>query len=87
MVCMTIFLSAFAFENFHQLSVEKITIEIVDAENEQEGEKRDKTGEDKFPSCTSLFDFKLTAISQYNSFIEGSLKENIQEIISPPPEA
>jgi hypothetical protein len=90
-VCMCIFFSAFAFENFHQLSSEKVAIELVDSEKEsekeQEGEKRDKTGEDKLASSRSLFDLSVAIISQYNAFIEGHLREDFQEIFSPPPEA
>ena len=91
LVCLVLFLSLFAFENFHQVLLEETQVEISDQETESEKENenssQDKVSKDKFSASDKSMAFKQHVISEYQKILVRKAKQPTGDVISPPPEA
>ncbi len=89
MLCLSLFLSLFAFESFYRVLEHDVIIEIVDFENtdsEQDSKEKEKES-DKLASFQTVLRSALTANSEFEILLLSRRVDEIQEVVSPPPEA
>ena len=89
LICLSLFLSLFAFENFHHVLNQEIQVEVIDFENtdgEKDSKKGDKETDDKLTSKMGLSQLAIQSKSAYQLHLEEKKNTTIREVVSPPPE-